>query len=185
MTEATLYEIAAMIEGRIVGDPKAVIRGASSFEAAKESDITFAGDAGFLKKIEETAAGAVMVPADFSASSKNLIQVKNPKAAFAKVLNLFYPQRVPAPGISSFAHIGKGFRCGRDVFVAPGAVIGDNVVFGDRVLIFPCSYIGDNVTVGDDVKIFSSVSVLDRCVIGSRVIINAGSVIGSDGFGFS
>jgi len=183
--EATLSEIADIVGGRIIGDSKMVICAAASFEDAKEYDITFAGDTGFLKKIEETGAGAVIVPQNFSESSKNLIQVKNPKVAFAKVLNLFYPPSVPVPGISSYAHIGNGFKCGRDVSIAPNAVIGDNVVIGNRVSIYPCSYIGDSVVIGDDVKIYSNVSVLERCIIGNRVIIHAGSVIGSDGFGFS
>ena len=64
-------------------------------------------------------------------------------------------------------------------------MIGDNVVLGDRVSIYPCSYIGDSVVIGDDVKIYSNVSVLERCTIGNRVIIHSGTVIGSDGFGFS
>ena len=183
--EATLSEIADIVGGRIIGDSKTVICGAASFEDAKEYDITFAGDAGFLKKIEETGAGAVIVPQNFSESSKNLIQVKNPKVAFAKILNLFYPPSVPVPGISSSAHIGNGFKCGRDVSIAPNAVIGDNVVLGNRVSIYPCAYIGEGVVIGDDVKIYSNVSVLERCIIGNRVIIHAGSVIGSDGFGFS
>jgi len=183
--EAMLSEIADFIGGRIIGNSKTVICGAASFEDAKDYDITFAGDAGFLKKIEETGAGAVIVPLNFSESSKDLIQVNNPKAAFTKVLNLFYPPTVSAPGISSSAHLGCGFKCGRNVSIAPNAAIGDNVVLGDRVSIYPCSYIGDRVVIGDDVKIYSNVSVLERCIIGNRVIIHAGSVIGSDGFGFS
>lgn len=47
--EATLSEIADIVGGKIIGDPKAVICGAASFEDAKVCDITFAGDAGFLK----------------------------------------------------------------------------------------------------------------------------------------
>jgi UDP-3-O-[3-hydroxymyristoyl] glucosamine N-acyltransferase len=101
------------------------------------------------------------------------------------VLNLFYPSSVPVPGISSTAHIGKGFRCGRDVSIAPNSVVGDYVTLGDRVLVYPCSYIGEGVVIGDDVRIYSNVSILDRCIIGNRVIIHAGSVIGSDGFGFT
>ncbi|MBU0545300.1 MAG: UDP-3-O-(3-hydroxymyristoyl)glucosamine N-acyltransferase, partial [Proteobacteria bacterium] len=64
--EVLLAEIAEMVEGKIVGDSKVVICGATSFEDAKGYDITFAGDAGFLKKIEETGAGAVIVPQNFS-----------------------------------------------------------------------------------------------------------------------
>ena len=183
--KATLSEIADIVGGRIIGDSKTVICGVASFEDAKGYDITFAGDAGFLKKIEETGAGAVIVPQNFSESSKNLVQVNNPKVAFTKVLNLFYTPSVPVPGISSSAHIGSGFKCGSDVSIAPNAVVGDNVVLGNRVSIYPCSYIGDSVVIGDDVKIYSNVSVLERCIIGNRVIIHAGSVIGSDGFGFS
>jgi len=45
--------------------------------------------------------------------------------------------------------------------------------------------IGDNVVIGNDVMIYPNVTVLDRCTIGNRVIIHAGTVIGSDGFGFA
>ncbi len=183
--EATLSEISRIVGGSIIGDSGAVISGAASFEDAKEKDITFAGDTTFLKRIEETGAGAVIVPPGFSNSSKNMIQVDNPKIAFTKVLNLFYPPSVPVLGISGLAYIGKGFRCGKDVSIGPNSVVGDNVVLGDRVSVYPCSYIGDGVVIGDDVRIYSNVSVLDRCIIGNRVIIHAGSVIGSDGFGFS
>ncbi len=183
--EVMLSEIADIVGGRIIGNSETVICGVASFEDAKGYDITFAGDAGFLKKIEETGAGAIIVPLNFSESSKDLIQVNNPKVAFTKVLNLFYPPSVPTPGISSSAHLGSEFKCGRDVSIAPNVVIGDNVILGDRVSIYPCSYIGDSVVIGDDVKIYSNVSVLERCTIGNRVIIHAGTVIGSDGFGFS
>lgn len=37
---------------------------------------------------------------------------------------------------------------------------------------------------GNDVQIYPNVTILERCRIGSRVIIHAGTVIGSDGFGF-
>jgi UDP-3-O-[3-hydroxymyristoyl] glucosamine N-acyltransferase len=183
--ELKLSEIAQIVEGRILGNPAILVSGAASFEDANECDITFAGDSVHLKKIEETNAGAVLVPGDFSESPKNLIQVDNPKAAFTKVLNLFYPDIVHAKGISPSAVIGHGFKSGRNASVASNAVIGDNVTIGDNVSVYPCSYIGDNVLIGDDVRIYPNVSVLDRCIIGSRVIIHAGTVIGSDGFGFS
>ena len=66
--EATLSEIADIVGGRIIGNSNTVICGAASFEDAKVYDITFAGDAGFLKKIKETGAGAVIVPQRFNES---------------------------------------------------------------------------------------------------------------------
>jgi len=185
MMKISLAELAEMIEGKVVGDAKKIIYKAAPFEDAKENDITFAGAARFLNVIKESSAGAVIVPHGYIEPSKNLIQVAQPHIAFIKVLNIFYPPSMPEYGISSSAHVGEGFKCGNDVSIAPNAVIGNNVVLGDRVSIYPCTYIGDGVVIGDDVKIYSNVSVLERNKIGNRVIIHAGSVIGSDGFGYS
>ncbi len=114
----------------------------------------------------------------------------NPQLAFARVLTFFHPHSKPAyftgsGGISSNAYIGKKFVCGKDVSIAPFVVIGNNVVFGDRVTLHPNVVIGDNVAIGNDVQIYPNVTLLERCRIGSRVIIHAGTVIGSDGFGFA
>ncbi|NJL59362.1 MAG: UDP-3-O-(3-hydroxymyristoyl)glucosamine N-acyltransferase, partial [Desulfobacteraceae bacterium] len=65
------------------------------------------------------------------------------------------------------------------------AVIGSDVRIGDRVTIYPGVVIGDHVTIGNDITIYPNVSIYDHCIIGSRVIIHAGTVIGSDGFGFA
>ncbi len=88
-------------------------------------------------------------------------------------------------GISSDAHVGKNLRRGIDVSVYPGAFIGDDVTLGDRVTLHPGVVIDNRVVVGDDVVVYPNVSILERCEIGSRVVIHAGTVIGSDGFGFA
>jgi UDP-3-O-[3-hydroxymyristoyl] glucosamine N-acyltransferase len=183
--ELSLVKIAEIVEGELSGNTGKKIRGAASFEEANGDEITFAGNAKFLKRIDETSAGAVIVPRDFQTATKNLVKVDNPKLSFIKVLNLFYPASKPEPGISSSAYIGKKFNCGKDVFIAPFVVIGDNVSLGNRVLVHPNVVIGDNVSMGDDVLIYPNVTILERCIIGNRVTIHAGTVIGSDGFGFS
>jgi UDP-3-O-[3-hydroxymyristoyl] glucosamine N-acyltransferase len=44
--------------------------------------------------------------------------------------------------------------------------------------------IGDDVTIGDDCQLLPHVVVRERITIGHRVIIHAGSVLGTDGFGY-
>jgi UDP-3-O-[3-hydroxymyristoyl] glucosamine N-acyltransferase len=183
--EITLASIADIVKGKISGDGNQKIRGAASFEDAKGDDITFASQSKFLKKIDETDAGAVIVPQNFQSPTKNIVQVDNPQIAFIKVLNLFYPALKPDSGISQDAYIGKAFLCGQDVSLSPFCVIGDNVTLGHRVVLRPNVVIGDNVIIGDDVKILPNVTIYERCIIGNRVTIHAGSVIGSDGFGFA
>ena len=182
--ELTLASIAEVVNGEIRGDEDLKICGAASFDDAKADEITFAGQSKFLKRINDTDAGAVIVPKDYDTETKNVIRVTNPQLAFIKILALFHPPKKPRFGISRDAYIGKAFFCGEDVSIAPFAVIGDNVALGHRVLIGSSVVIGDNVVIGDDVRIYPNVTILDRCIIGNRVTIHAGTVIGSDGFGF-
>ena len=183
--ELSLARIAEVVEGEIKGDRNKYISGVAPFDVAKGDEITLAGNAKFLKRIHETDAGAIIVPLDFQAPAKNIIRVDNPQLAFAMALNLFYPPSKPEPGINSKVYIGKELIRGREVSIAPFAVIGDNVTLGHRVILHPNVVIGDNVVIGNDVKIYPNVTILERCRIGSRVIIHAGTVIGSDGFGFA
>ena len=44
---------------------------------------------------------------------------------------------------------------------------------------------GDNVTIGDNTILYAGVKIYDNCKIASNCIIHAGTVIGSDGFGFA
>lgn len=180
-----LSKIAEIVEGKIMGNPEKHICGAAPFDDAAEDDITFAGSPKFLKRIDETSAGAVIVPRNFHRPSKNLVLVDNPQLAFAMVLTFFHTPSRPKTGICSNVYTGKNFTCGKDVSIASFVVIQDSVVLGDRVTLHPNVVIGDDVVIGNDVVIYSNATVLDRCTIGSRVIIHAGSVIGSDGFGFA
>jgi len=46
-------------------------------------------------------------------------------------------------------------------------------------------YIGEGVEIGDDCIIYANAAVYEGCRIGQRVIINANSTIGVDGFGYA
>jgi UDP-3-O-[3-hydroxymyristoyl] glucosamine N-acyltransferase len=161
------------------------IRGVAPFNDATKEDITFAVNAKYLKKIDRTNAGAVIVPSGFEKSDKNLILCENPPVAFAKVVAVLHPKKMQKPGIHEAAWVGENFVCGKNPAIAPFVVIQDNVTIGDRVTLHPHVFIGEGVSVGDDVEILPNVSILDRCKIGNRVIIHAGTVVGSDGFGFA
>ena len=183
--EILLSEIAKLVNGRVKGDLEKRIYGVAPFEHATDDDITFVDSVKLAKKISETKAGAVIVPMDIEAASNNIVQVENPRVAFAKVMNLFYPAPKPEAGIRPSAHIGEDLICGKEVSIAPFAVIGNNVTLGDRVILNSCVVLGDNVKIGNDTLIYPNVTITERCIIGNRVIIHSGSVIGSDGFGFA
>jgi UDP-3-O-[3-hydroxymyristoyl] glucosamine N-acyltransferase len=183
--ELTVQKIAELVSGEVVGDGDFIIRGVSPFDDAGPDDITFAASARYEKRLEETRAAAVIVSLEILESKKILVRVENPTLALAKVSTLFHPVHRPVIGVSQDARVGKNLRCGIDVSIYPGVFIGDDVTLGDRVTIHPGVVIDNRVIVGDDVVLHPNVCILERCEIGDRVIIHAGSVIGSDGFGFA
>jgi len=181
----SLSKIAETVKGELRGDGERLIIDAAPFESATEDHITWAGSGKFLKQIDQTRAGAVIVPKDFAGdSSRIIIAVANPLLAFARAKELFHPKPEPKAYVSPKANIGEEFHCGEQVHISHFVCIGDRVSIGNRVRIHPGTVIEDDVTVGDDTEIFANVTIGSRCRIGSRVIINAGTVIGTEGFGF-
>ena len=178
-----LGQIAELVSGELTGDPQCTITGAAPLDQAMEGQIAFADRGSGLKRVAATKATAVIVPKGFSHPDVCVIQVSNPRLAFAQVLNLLYPPPKPIDRRHPMAVIGNACTIGKDVSIGAGVVLGDNVTIGDRVTLHANVVIGDQVVVGDDTLIYPNVSVLERCRIGCRVIIHAGSVIGSDGFG--
>jgi len=184
-------QIAQHLGSDLLGDAEKIITGVASFEDSTPQDITLAGDVHYLKELDKTRAGAIIVPESFKglenlvARGLSVFPVKNPRASWALVLQLFYPPCHPQWGISGMAAVGKNMVCGKDPNIGPFVVIGDNVTMGDRVVIYPHVYIGDGTHLGDDVTIYANVTIEYGTKIGSRVIIQPGTVIGSDGFGFA
>lgn len=183
--EMLLGDIATQVGGDVVGNPNKRITGVRPFESASRDDITYADRPAFLKQLKVTSAGAVIVPRSFQKKESNLLLVDNPRAAFARIIDIFVPSRHPGYGIDPKASVASDLSCGKDVYIGPCAVIDEKVRIGDRVKIYAGCVIGSEVVLGDDVTIYPNVTIGDRCRIGCRVMIHAGTVIGSDGYGFA
>lgn len=187
--EMTLSELADFTGCTLKGDGKRVIRGVGTFESATADDITFANSIEYIKRINDTKAGAVIVKAETAVSTGNYLIAENPNLAFAQIVPLFHPPEPdsclqPVDRSSSLHYIGRDAEIGDDVYWGPFVTIGDKVKIGSRVKIYPHTVIGDHAVIGDDTLIYANVTIGSRCIIGSRVIIHSGTVIGSDGFGF-
>mmetsp|Transcript_21517 Transcript_21517/g.9967 ORF Transcript_21517/g.9967 Transcript_21517/m.9967 type:complete len:345 (+) Transcript_21517:4671-5705(+) len=183
--EITLGLIAKKINGILKGDSDKIITDVAPLEKACTDEITFVGNKRLLRKNKHLKAGAVILSEQYEISCENIIIVKTlPQIAFNKVVLLFHPPKKPEAKISSSAYIGDNNMCGKDVSIGHLSVIGDNVLIGDRVVIHPRVFIGNDVVIGDDTIVFPNVTICDGSRIGNRVIIQAGCVIGSDGFGY-
>jgi UDP-3-O-[3-hydroxymyristoyl] glucosamine N-acyltransferase len=91
----SLNQIAELIGGEVQGDLQKNIQGVAPFETANADEITFADNAKYCKNLNTTGAGAIIVPRDVEGGAQNIVQVGNPKVAFAKLMTVFcrYRQR--------------------------------------------------------------------------------------------
>jgi UDP-3-O-[3-hydroxymyristoyl] glucosamine N-acyltransferase len=183
--KATLEELAALVGGQAEGDRLVEITGIASLEEAGEGEITFLAELKQLSRLEKTMASAAIVPLSLPPFPKPLIRTSNPYLAYAKVQTFFTQQPYFSRGIDGRAHIGENVKMGQDVSIYPFVYVGNGSQIGDRVILFPGVYLGESTEVGEGSILYPHVAVMDRCLIGKRVIVHAGAVIGSDGFGFA
>ena len=64
------------------------------------------------------------------------------------------------------------------------AVIEADAVIGQRTHIGAGCYVGEGVVIGDDCDLYPRVVIYPGTTLGKRVVVHAGAVLGSDGFGF-
>ena len=180
----TLAQLAQIIEAELTGDPQAVVHRAQAFAQAEAGDVTFASDAAYRARVNQSAATAVIVGSRIENATRNLLIARNPKLAFARAVQALHATAYAATGVSEDLVVGAGTTLGLDLSIHPRVTIGHNAVIGHRVTLHPGVVIGDACRIGDDTVIYANVAIYSRCEIGQRVIIHAGTVIGADGFGF-
>ena len=181
-----LGDLAEQIGGILKGDAETLIYSAAPFELAGAGSIAVAATPKFLKILATCHASAIVVPAGYeSPSAQNLIFAESPMAAFADAARLLLPPKKYYAGVHPTAVIGQNTTLGANASVGPHVTIGDGVVIGANAKITAGVFIGDGVKIGADVLLHPNVTILDNCSLGDGVIINAGAVIGGDGFGFA
>jgi UDP-3-O-[3-hydroxymyristoyl] glucosamine N-acyltransferase len=182
--ELTVKEVAQILGGKVIGDDRVTIKGINSLDSARPGELSFFTDRRFKKSLATTRASALIVSQETDLYKGTQVVVLNPGLAYAKAASLFALPVPRFPGISEQAFVHRTSRIGKDVSIYPMVFVGEGAIIGDEVILFPGVFIGDRVKVGNNTVIYPNVSILQDCVIGNNVIIHAGTVIGSDGFGF-
>lgn len=180
----TAAQIAAQLHGEIRGDGATVITGFATAERAQAGDLTFAEKETYFAAAEQSPAAAILIAGEFPASTKVLIRVPNARVAAAKLLPLFFPPEQHPPGIHPGATIAADAQIDPSAHIGPNCVIGARVKVGARTALLGGNHIGRDCQLGEDVCLFPNVVIYPQCQLGHRVSIHAGTVIGSDGYGY-
>ncbi len=184
----SLQQIADSVGARLIGDGRIEVSNLASIESAGPSDVVFVEDQKHLAAALQSKAAAV-IAGEFAAGSqhhKPLLISDHPKLAFARTAELLRGAGAstlqieidPTAVVHQSAVLGAGVR------VQSHAVLGQSVQIGDRTRIGSGCAIGAGVKIGADCEIYPNVSIYSNTTLGDRVIVHAGAVLGSDGFGY-
>ena len=181
-----LVAIAAAAGGSVPASDIA-FSGVAPLRAAGPGDVSFLDNRRYVTALDETAAGAVIVPADLRdrvPAGAIAIVSADVSQGWARVAGLFHPRPPVRPGIHRTAIVEDGARVdpsaeiGAYATIEAGAEIGANCRIGSYVSI------GPGVTIGRDARIGAHVSI-SHAHLGDRVTLFPGARIGQEGFGFT
>ena len=181
-------QIAAFVQGEIVGDANATVNSFAKIEEGKPGSITFLANPKYTHFIYDTKASIVLVNRDFVPErpiQATLIKVDNAYETLTKLMTLYEQSKTKSKGIATTAVIAESATIGKEVYIGAYVVIDEGVVIGDNTQIYPHTYVGKNARIGEDSIIYSGVNIYHDCQIGNHVTLHSGVVIGADGFGFA
>ena len=185
----TAAQIAMMINGKVEGNADAAVGSFGKIEEAQAGQLSFLANPKYEEYLYSTRASIIIINEAQELKQPigaTLIRVPDAYSAFATLLDKYQQiQRQQLSGIQQPVYIAATAKTGDNVFIGAFAYLGENVVLGNGVKVYPNVFLGDNVTVGDHTILHPGVRVYHDCVIGKHVTIHAGTVIGSDGFGFA
>lgn len=189
----SVREIAEAVGARLVGDGDATVGGVASIASASPDDLVFVADEKYLAEALQSLAGAVIAGefASASSTSKALLISRVPKLTFARAARWLHEQssekthsKENSGSVHATAVVSASARLGTGVLVEARAVVAEQAEIGEGTLIGAGAVVGREVKIGSGCRIYPQVTIYPGTTIGDRVIVHAGAVLGSDGFGY-
>ena len=177
-------EIASRLDGTLIGDSEIQISGVADAKEAVGGEITFAEEDRFFDVASAGGASAILVSGAYECKGKPLIQVKNVRVGWAQLLDWFHPEESGPTGIHPGSLVDESAVVHASASIGPGCVISKNVTIGSGAVLCGGNHIGADCVIGEDSKLFPNAILYANSRIGKRVRIQAGAIVGSDGYGY-
>ncbi len=139
--QATVQQLASLIQGTVHGNADLVVHSGCPLTEAGPGDVTFLENERHLRQLKGCKATALVVPASLvprlteiaplEGRAFAVIEAVDPLLAFVAIVqHLRGPTRTHSPGVSPQASVHALARLGADCTVLPFAVIGEGSVIG-------------------------------------------------------
>jgi UDP-3-O-[3-hydroxymyristoyl] glucosamine N-acyltransferase len=182
----TVRQIAEFLKLEFRGDGDRVVAGVSGWDAHDGGSLVFMDRArgDFPRTFAPACVITTRILAAALPENVNIIFSELPKLDFAKAAVLARPLREsrgtthPSALVSPEAELGGNIEFGPFVVVEEGAKIGGGSILMANV------FVGRDCVIGNNCVLYPGVKLYPGAVLGDRVILHAGVVVGSDGFGY-
>ncbi|MDC9590783.1 UDP-3-O-(3-hydroxymyristoyl)glucosamine N-acyltransferase [Xenorhabdus sp. XENO-10] len=186
MVSIRLADLAQQLNAQLQGDGDIVITGIAPMNSANNEQITFLSDSRYTDKLSACQAAAVVLrEADLLHCKVAALIVDDPYLAYARMAQIMDTTPKAAQDIHPSAVISSETVLGKNVAIGANAVIESGVVLGDNTIVGAGCFIGKNARIGAGTRLWANVSVYHNVEIGESCLIQSGTVIGSDGFGYA
>ena len=171
-------QVGSVLEGR-----DAECFGAAPLETAAPNELAFVGNLKAAASASLSRAGCLLVPDEFP-PGRTVIRVPDPRASFARIIRILYPETRPTPGVHPTAVVSPDAAVGQGVFIGPHVTVGEGAIIGAGTAIFEGCSIGARVRIGANSTLYPNVTLYRNVIVGDRVVLHSGCILGADGFGF-
>lgn len=184
MLRATLVESEIRRVIGVPGNGDLVVNGVVDLEAAESGFLCFVNRdlPAETRRALATLQGCIVIvragsSLDGALGACRVLEVPDPRAAIAKVLDFIRAERRLQPWLTTR-------RIAASATISPFAVLEGIVDIGEDVVIEAFCTIGPDVAIGRNTLVRAGARIAGRVSIGEASVIGLNAVIGAEGFGF-
>jgi UDP-3-O-[3-hydroxymyristoyl] glucosamine N-acyltransferase len=181
----TIGQIAALLGLEYRGDGARLLTNVAKPGTADDTSLIFLqGDESGRSLPGDWRAACVITQKDLAPAGVNVIFSEKPKLDFARAAALLHPRPQSRGSCHPTADIHPGSEIGENVELAAFVVVESGVQIGSGTILNSGVVIGRDCRIGRECILYPGVVLYPGVQIGNRVILHAGVVVGSDGFGY-
>jgi UDP-3-O-[3-hydroxymyristoyl] glucosamine N-acyltransferase len=178
-------QLAALLGREYIGDGACIVEKVSSWDASEPGSLVY-WDGEKEEKLSSRSlqAACIIAPKDPAMKGLQVICSPQPKLDFAKAAAWLHPQPKSLGTCHATVEIGSGAVIGSNVEIGPFAAIEADACIGENTIIRAGVVVGSGCVIGKECILHPGVVLYPGVQLGNRVVLHAGVVIGSDGFGY-
>jgi UDP-3-O-[3-hydroxymyristoyl] glucosamine N-acyltransferase len=184
MGARTAGDLAKYLGAELHGDAAVQVSGVASPERARAEDLIYVDSPRHEERVTRSAASCVIAGRGVWIAGKTVLEVGEPKLAFAKAAALLAKEPAPHPGVHPTAIVAPTAKVAPSAFVGPYVVIEAKATVAGGAVIEAFCFLGRGSRVGENCRLHPHVTLYSGARLGDRVEVHAGAVIGADGFGY-